>query len=430
MSAKLVAVMLARLASPVASFAVLVLLARQWGGVSLGEYSVAWAWLAMFQHVSMLGVSEYISRELGYHRNQAPESLTNGFLFVTLSSVVCAFAMSGCGAMIDAPAGVRSAILTASVALPFTAYGAFCQAVFTALHKIRLLALAGITENMIFVALASAVILHKGGVARLFCALIFARALGAVFATFLLVTRIARPECRPKWAVFRRTLSTVSVFGITGAAFQVYTRADVLIMARFKDMAAVGLYSSASKLLELCTMLPLTFYLLNLSVAANAYRSRKDTATAEMQRLSWPFFIAVLFVFGVGTLFAGSILRHLYGGAFGQAATVLRVLLCVFALHSVQLMLEMCCQAAGYQKLAMYIALARAAACIGLNVILIPAFGAIGAALALLVSTMISLAAFCRAASRKLEGMSLKGLMWPRRGVSGAVATQRWFGTA
>jgi len=407
MNTKLVGLLSARLVAPATSFLVTVWVARWWGRELLGEYNLVWTFLVLFQYVSMLGVTEYTTRELGYGKERTSQCLSHGLFLITLSSSACTVVMIGCAVLIKLPLVVRYCMVTASLALPFTACSLFCQAVFTALHKIKFIAITNIIENGTFLAWASTVIARHWGLSRLLVGLVVARFLGALVSLLLVVLRIGFPQRRWEWPAFRQMFSAVCVFGITGIAFQVYMRADVILLGRLKDMATVGLYSCSSKLVEVGTMLPLTFYLFNLSVAASAYHRGRDSANREMQHLAAHFLPGLFGLLGIGLFFAPAVLSLIYGSQFSAAATILRVLLFVFVLHGVQLMLELCCQAAGYQKIAMYIALCRAGADITLNILLIPVLGAMGSALASLVATLGSLSAFRYVAKEKLEGMTL-----------------------
>lgn len=402
MISKLFGMILARLTSPLVSFLIIVLVARKWGGELLGQYNTVWVWLVIFQYISLLGITEYITRELGSDKTKTAKYLTHGLLLVMFSSLICTAAMTSGALFLNYPDKVKYCIIAASLALPFTACIMVCQAVFNAYQKIRYIAAASIAENALFLISGSVVILKGYGLLSLIWSLVLVRVFASALNLTVTVKYIVPLDFQIDWGFFRRMLPPVIVFGLTGVAFHIFMRADIIMISKMKDMSTVGLYTSASKLIEICTMLPLTFYFLNLPVAADAYKNFRESAHRKLENLAEKFFILVFFIFGFGIIFAEMILAIIYGKPFAESATVLRVLLIAFLIHSVEITLEMSCQSAGYQKVAMYIAVFRAAANIALNLVLIPVWGALGASLATLGSISFSFMAFRYFMKRKL----------------------------
>jgi O-antigen/teichoic acid export membrane protein len=174
-----------------------------------------------------------------------------------------------------------------------------------------------------------------------------------------------------------------------------------------KDMALVGLYSSASKLMEISLMLPLAFYVLNLPVAAKLYKHFRESVQQKLEAYAEVLFIVVFFVFGLTTFFADDILVAFFGPAFIGAAWVLRILMLAYLIQSAEIVLAMSSQAAGYHQVALYIVALRALLNVCLNLILIPRLGMLGAALATLLSVAFSFAIF-----QIFVGKWLHGFQW------------------
>ncbi len=402
---QLVTLMTVRLASPLASFLIIVLVARVWGRAILGQYNTVWAWLTIFQFISLFGLGEYISKEVGANHASGSKYLTHGLVFGVFSSLVCAIAMCGGAVLLEYPDEMKYAIMTASLALPFNACILICQATFMAFQKIRYIALACILETSLFLALGSAVIIHGYGLIMLFWSLIFSRVLASGLNLFLAHRRIARLSFHIDWGFFRTLFAPVAIFGLTGVAYQIFMRIDIVMLSKMTDMIAVGLYSSASKLMEMCLILPMTFYILNLPVAAKEYTSR-ESGHRKIETYARQLFILVFLVFGLGFLFAKSILGLTYGGPFMKAGWILKILMLAFLIHSGDMVLGMSCQAAGYHKFAMYVAIMRAATNVVFNFLFIPIWGAFGAALATLLSISLSFGTFQYFVKRTLGSIS------------------------
>ncbi len=169
------------------------------------------------------------------------------------------------------------------------------------------------------------------------------------------------------------------------------------------DMETVGLYSSASKLTEVCLMLPLTFYVLMLPIAAKGYKEFSATVNQKLQAYTKELFILVFFIFGFGIIFSREILQLVYGENFLQAVWPLRILLVAYLIQCADMVLGMSCQAAGYHKFAMITAIIRALANIGLSFIFIFIWPLLGAAVATLISIILSFVIFQLFVSKQMN---------------------------
>jgi O-antigen/teichoic acid export membrane protein len=395
----------ARLASPLASFLIIMMIARIWGKADLGQYTTVLVWLAIFQFLALFGMGEYVSKEVGAHRTHTGKYLTHSLFLVLLSSLLCAGLMVAGTALFEYPVEVRRGIICAVAALPFSSCSLMCQAFFTACQKIRLIVVASAVESVLFVLLGATVIIMDYGLLALVASLVLTRLLSSALNLFLTARHISPLSFRIERQFLWSLLLPASVYGATNAFYQIFIRIDVIMLSKLKDMSTVGLYSSASKLLEIALLIPLTFYLLNLPVAANAYRDSRESMFEKIEARIEEFFVVIFFVFGFGFFFAEHILSLVFGMTFAEAAGILKILMVAFLIWSGEIVLGMSCQAAGYHKANLFIVAARAVLNVALNAILIPLWGAAGAALATLCSIAVSFAGFQYVVKKTVGGL-------------------------
>ncbi len=410
MLSRLFSLIIARLFSPLSSFLLIVLVARLWGKEDLGQYSTVLVWLTIFQFISLFGISEYISKEVGRDHSSAAKYLLHGLFCGLLSSAICIGLMAGGAFLFHYALEVKVSIVTASLALPFIASTMICQAVFTSFQKIKYILIVSLLENTFTLLLGTALILKHFGLIPLIGVLVLIRILSAIFNLTIVHRHIAPLRFRFDRGFFRGLLAPIAVFGITGVAFQIFMRIDIIILSGMTSMADVGLYTSASKLWEMCLMLPLAFYVLNLPVAAQGYESHKESARQTMESYSSILFVLIFFVFGFFVLFADSVIQAFFGASFTPAAPLLRILMFAFLVQSAEMVLGMICQAAGYHKAAMHIALIRAGVNIVLNILFIPLLGVLGAALATLFSILLSFGLFQLFVKRTLHDIRWRSI--------------------
>jgi O-antigen/teichoic acid export membrane protein len=396
---------------------IFVLIARIWGEENLGQYRTVLAWLAIFQIVSVFGMSEYMSREIGKNPSSGSQYLTHGLLFCLISSLICMGLMAIGGVCLGGPENVKRGIMIAGLSLPFSAWILMCLAVFVALQKIKYVVLVTILESFFMLLLGSAVILKGYGLITLIWCFVIVRLLASFLNLFIIHRYIVALSFQIDRDFFLQLLAPAAAFGLTAVAFIVFMHIDVVILSRVKDMVTVGLYCSAKKLSEICLMLPLAFYVLSLPIAAQGYKSLRESVHQRIEAHTKELFILVFFVFGFGMFFPAAILRFFYGQPFVEATWILRILMLAFLIHSAEMVLGMSCQAAGYHKFAMHVAIFRALSNVVLNFIFIPVWGGLGAASATIVSILFSFVIFQYFVKRTLQGFR-----WIRIGVKPALA--------
>jgi len=396
MMGRLFGLLVAKLFSPLSSFLLIVLITRIWGTESLGQYSTVLVWFAIFQFISLFGAGEYLSKEIGRKPSAASRYLIHGLFFGLVASLICMVCMGGGAMFFNYSRDIQYSILAMSISLPFVASIMICHSVFTTFQKIKYVAIASVLESALIMLSGIFVIYRHYGLFMLIGCLVIIRIVSAVLNLYIVHTYVVRLEYPVKLdrSFLKKLVAAIAIFGVTGMAFQLFMRIDILILSGMVDMVDVGLYSSASKLWEMCLMLPLTFYILNLPVIAKAYQSSEGTVQEETESYVRNLFIPVFLIFGFVFFFAESMLQFIYGPSFGSALWLLRILILAFLIQSGEMVLGMICQASGHHKAAMNIAVFRAGANIVLNFVLIPVMGLPGAALATLLSIVFSFIVF------------------------------------
>lgn len=411
MLGRLFGLILAKVLSPLSMFLLIILIARLRGKTDLGRYNTILAWYAIFQFISIFGVTEYISREVGKDASAASKYLSHGLCFGLLSSVMCIFLMAGSAIGLNYPGQLKYGIILIGLALPFGAWTLICQSIFTAVQKIGYIALTSLVESSLVLLLGSVCIFRQYDVVILICSLVIGKALGSAFTLCVMHLRITRLCLEFDTAFFLKCLRPVLAFGLTGVAFQLFMRIGVIILSKMTDMDTVGLYSSASKLTEICLMLPLGFYILMLPVIARGYKSSPATAPQRLQTYTRELFVIVFFTFGFCTIFAAEILRVIYGEAFTAAVWPLRILLAAYLIQCADMVLGMTCQAAGYHKFTMITAMVRAGVHIGLSFVFILIWPLLGVAVATLISISVSFVLFQVFVMKRLHSFNWANIM-------------------
>jgi O-antigen/teichoic acid export membrane protein len=198
--------------------------------------------------------------------------------------------------------------------------------------------------------------------------------------------RLAWSRSRATW---RRLLRISLPFGATVVVNYLYFRLDVLLLSILRDTEEVALYGLAYRVLEGLIVLPSYFMFALFPEIARLTddRARVDgivvTALEAMQVLALPLVT-------LGIVFADDIVAVIGGAEFEDSASVLRILMVALGISYVSGVYGNALVAIGRQDALFKWSLVVLGANLAANLALIPPFGAVGAAIAVVASEALA----------------------------------------
>jgi polysaccharide transporter, PST family len=220
-----------------------------------------------------------------------------------------------------------------------------------------------------------------------------------------------------EWPIAKELLSRSWPLFLSGVAVILYVRLDVVMLGQMVGKREAGIYAAATRLSEVCYVLP-TIIVTSVAPAVMRLRARDRTLYLHRLRrlyflLSWLAIIVSLPI----TLLAPEVVQALYGAEFSGAAPVLAIhmwaSIAVFlGVASGQYLI-----AEDLQSITLYRTLIGLAMNVLANLLLIPRYGGVGAAIATVVSYYCSaLSIFFFKRTRTHAVYLLLALVPPRRG--------------
>jgi PST family polysaccharide transporter len=220
-----------------------------------------------------------------------------------------------------------------------------------------------------------------------------------------------------QWPVAKNLVTRSFPLFLSSVAIIIYVRLDVVMLGQMVGQREAGIYSAATKLSEAWYFLPT---IIVASLAPAILRMREIDPELYLKRLRTLYFVLSWLAIGVAlpvSLLAPWVVDLLYGPQFKEAGPVLAIHLWAslgvfLGIASGQHLL-----AEDLQAISFYRTLVGLGTNVVLNVLLIPRYGAIGAAIATVVSysaSTLSLVLFSR--TRKHTGYVLLAIFPPRRG--------------
>lgn len=374
---------LADAASKVLTFGFFLVSARHLGAAQFGVVSFAFAIVTMLVALSDLGLGVVSSREIARDPSRASSEVHNALAIkFAVSFLLMALAVFGVRLLHYPPAAVR-AVTVSSLFIPSSAVALYLGFVFQGFEKMALSALTRVVQAAVLV--SGAIILSAGqAVAERYVWLFVAAAgLGAAFSLVAASVTLVRPGLSFRFRQWLLMLKRSYPVGLAAACVVVYYWNGSALLSKFQGNVAVGIFSAPFRVVLGLGFIP-------AAIAGALFPVMSRLAGTDEHRLTRVFNralrYAVLLALPIGILgvfLAHSAVSLLYGKGYEGSVPVMAVLAWWAAFGCFNAILSHYFYALAKSKL-----VAAQAACslvinIFLNVLLIPRFGPVGAAVSL-----------------------------------------------
>jgi PST family polysaccharide transporter len=407
---------LERIAPMATAFVVNALFVRYLGPARFGLYSYATSFSVLFASVASLGMDAVVVREL----TRAPDD--EGEILGTALVMRLGAALLLWAGAIAAVVSLRNDPLTRLLVAILAA-----QTIATALNVFECHFQARIAARPMVLARTAVTLLAQVG--RVLLVLT-----GASLPTFALLSAAAMLlSSALLWLLFARTTRRRLRFAperarqlvrdawpmlIVGVSIMVYVKVDQLMLTAMAGERENGIYATAVMLSELPYFLPLAVAGTAFPLIVKAHDGDDPRRFEEKLQLFYDAMVALGYAIALPVLmFAGPIVQLLYGSAYAESATVLRIHVVSLVFVCVGVARGQYLIARNETRFSMIASLLAAALNVVLNLALIPRHGALGAAW----STLLSYAAAGWASgilARRLwrqTGMLSRSLLVPLR---------------
>jgi PST family polysaccharide transporter len=209
---------------------------------------------------------------------------------------------------------------------------------------------------------------------------------------------------------------------LSSVAVMIYMRVDQVMIERLAGpdaTRAVGLYSAALRLSEVWYFVPTAIL---TAVFPHIVQSKREGEAIYVARLARIFAVMSALALAIAipmTFLAGPLTTFVFGASYAGAAPILAVHVWTTLFVFWGLVTEAWSLNEGLMRLSLYRTLAAAALNVGLNLVLIPRHGALGAAVATLVTQACAATLFnlASARTRPIVALQIRSLLF--RGLLG-----------
>jgi O-antigen/teichoic acid export membrane protein len=400
------------------SLVLLLSAARVLGLTEFGRYALARTYFDLLLTLAVTGLGIFITREIAKNPSTGPVYFGTAAPLGVGLAVVMGIAIVLASPLLGYGPDVRTMLVIVCLALVPAAFATLSEAVFVATGNARSVMIGSVCETLLY-SCAGVLVLGLGrGGRSLFVALVATRSLLAVAYAAKLWRRFGTVPRPGSYAFAKSFCRDWRVFALENWLANLTANIGAIVLSVFHGEAAVGLYAAASKITSVGSPLVASFtsamfpYMSRLYGASSlAFRRLGEESVKHMLALALPGIVIV-------SIFADRVIGTLYGEAYAAAVPVLRIVIWVFIFNFLNPFISHILFARGDQRTSLNVGAITAVVSIGLSFALIPKWGGLGAAFALLVSTTLACGLFCASAFKPDPSRVL--MMFGKAGIAAA----------
>lgn len=371
------------------SLVVSVLTARYLGPGSYGLINYGTAYVNFFMSLCTLGINSIIVKDFFDNPEQQGVAIGSTIILRLISSFCSALIIIGIVFFLDndEPETVLIVALC-SISLIFQAFDTF-NYWFQAQYRSKITAIATLIAYTV-TALYRIVLLINAANIRWFALATSIDYLTLGLLLFLIYKKEAGPTLKFSWKKAKDLLKHSYHYILSGMMVAIYGQTDKLMLKQMIDEVSVGYYSTATSICSVWTFVLSAIIDSFFPTIMQLYKTdRAKFERKNRQLYAMVFYISI--AVSVGFMFLGDLaIEILYGSEYAPASTPLKIVTWYtgFSYLGVARNAWVVCE--GQQKYLKYIYLGGAIGNVVLNLLLIPQWGTAGAAMASLITQILT----------------------------------------
>jgi len=364
--------------------------ARYLGPEQFGRLSFANSFVAFFSVVALLGLESIVVRDLVRSKGESKEIISTSLMMILFTGMVLFFVLNIIVQFLNIEETDRYLIIVISLFIPLQCCYAM-EYYFRAQVQGKLIAKITLTAVLSSNLARLALVAFEGELIWFAWAIVLEIFIHAALFTAAFRKMEGRGLLRA--AKVRRALSLFSSSWpilLNAALILAYMRIDQIMLGLMLDAESVGIYAAATRLSE-----PWAIFIVVFSSALFPWMLEGTADDEKLLSRRTEFILTYSVIFSIfivilSSLFADEIIDFVYGAKFSDSGQVLRIHIIGLYFSSIGIILGKWVAAHDLQRYTIVRTIAATSINIVLNFILIPRYGATGAASASVVALCIN----------------------------------------
>jgi len=356
------------------------IMTRHLGRSGYGEFTTAMTFLQFFGVMSDFGLTLTMVRMMSAAGADEPRVASNIFTFRLCTATLMYGLAPAVALLFPYPGAVKLAIAVGALSFLNMTLASLMVAVFQKHLNIRLSTISEIIGRALLLVLSIAFASAGYGLLAFVLALVIGNAV-QFGLNFLFARRFVRVRLAYDAAMWREIVRQSWPIGISIIFNLIYLKSDIIILSLFRTQAEVGLYGAAYKVLDVITTIPTIFMGLVLPVLTAVWSAgQKEDFERKLGR-AFEFLTMIALPLVVGAALVGrQLMAFVAGQAFAESGDYLAILMVAGAAVFWSALFGHTIVALGMQRKMMWGYGIDAILSLALYFVLIPRYGAAGAA--------------------------------------------------
>jgi len=388
--------------------AIVIYAARVLGAESWGAFSYALGIAAFLTIFSDIGINALITKEAARHPELKDRYLSTAFftkiglLAIFIITTVIFFPYL---TKIEEAAAIMPILI---FVFAFDTLRDLGSALSRALEKMQIEAGIQIFTNFAIVLLGFAFLAVMPSPRSLAFAYAIGSGLGLIAIFYILREHFQNLFGNFHKELIRPILATAWPFGLMGLMGAIMLNTDIIMLGWLRSALEVGYYSAAQKPVQLLYILPTLLATSIFPILARLAKSAADEGKGILEKYVGRVILISIPITLIGVLFPGLIINLLFGGEYSPAIETFRLLMLTVVIVYPSTLIGNAIFAYDHQKAFIGFVLIAVFGNVLFNLIFIPPFGIEGAAIATILTQLLTNALIWRKA-KKITGLRV----WP-----------------
>jgi len=389
-----------------------IFIARFFGDVDYGKFAFAISFAGLFIILIDLGTRLVVTRDISTNKEKASNYLYNLFLLKVVSSFFTFILIFLIINLLNYPKDTTYAIYIASLIIIFDSLNQSIYSFFQAFQRMEYPAGLKVIRTIIRFSITLPLLFLGYGLLPVLFVYLLTQVIGFILALITFRVKISQFSFKFDYSLIKYFLRKGFPFLLASAFVLIYFRIDITMLSIMKGDAVVGWYQSAYNLIDGLITIPIAFSGALFPVAAIYYKTNKNkliqlynNATKFISLLSFPL------AFGV-SLLADNIILLIYGEEYANAIPALQILIWVLIPLYIVFIMGMIQVVIHKEKLGAYALGFTALVNVVLNLILIPKYSLLGAAIATIISEGVYLILYYIINAKFFYSLNLLKITW------------------
>jgi len=384
-----------------------VYIARKLGDIYYGKYSFVNAYIAIFTIFTDLGYNTLMLREISRNREEAAKYLNNVLsMSIFLSTLIYILIIIVIN-LTDYPVETKNITYILGLSLLIQSVADRFRLVFRSFEKMEYEALTRISIFIIKVFFGTSILYLGYGLIELSVVFLMSSILDVIINVIICRNKFLKPQIEFDVNFFKSTIRKAIVFSTLPVFSIIFLKIDTVMLSIIKGDAPVGWYNAAYSLVLGFQPIPSLFMNCLFPMMSNCYGSSKETLKIIYEKsFRYMFILGLPAAIGI-TLLSEKIILNFYGNQYINSIVILQILAWDTLLIFIRKPLDMLLISMNREKKVNIFLMTTAVLNIILNLVFIPFFSGIGAAMTTIICEFVLFLIYLHSISKYFHNLPI-----------------------